>query len=300
MKITCPNCGFARDVDEKNLPPKAVMATCPKCKHRFKFRESTPAFLAEEPIAPKETGQEHEATPILEPTPPQSPIQEEPPGDLWSELEALNETTSGESNQAAESQEPALPLWERVDSGYATAFVQTILDMFKNPRHFFSSMPMGHGYIKPLIFFLIIIEAVAISQALWQVLGILPPSFFAESMHQSFQTLIALVLYPLQVIIFLFVDTAICFSFLRLFKADTKGFEGTFRAEVYSSVPMLLMIIPHIGLPLAMIGVTVYKFLGLKHIHGASSKQVISVMILPMLIAMAVAILLILLTQNHV
>ena len=192
------------------------------------------------------------------------------------------------------------PLWERVDSGYATAFVQTILDMFKNPRHFFSSIPMGHGYIKPLIFFLIIIEAVAITQALWQVLGILPPSFFAESMHQSFQTLIALVLYPLQVIIFLFVDTAICFSFLRLFKADTKGFEGTFRAEVYSSVPMLLMIIPHIGLPLAMIGVTVYKFLGLKHIHGASSKQVISVMILPMLIAMAVAILLILLTQNHV
>lgn len=82
---------------------------------------------------------------------------------------------------------------------------------------------------------------------------------------------------------------------MRLFKADTKGFEGTFRAEVYSSAPMLLMVVPYIGLPLAMIGVTVYKFLGLRHVHNATNKQVLAVLILPMLLAFVVAIVLTLL-----
>ena len=41
-----------------------------------------------------------------------------------------------------------------------------------------------------------------------------------------------------------------------------------------------------------MIGATVYKFLGLRHVHGATNKQVLAVLILPMLLAMAVAIIL--------
>jgi hypothetical protein len=41
-----------------------------------------------------------------------------------------------------------------------------------------------------------------------------------------------------------------------------------------------------------MIGTTVYKFLGLRHVHGASNKQVLAVLILPMLLAMAVAVIL--------
>jgi hypothetical protein len=65
---------------------------------------------------------------------------------------------------------------------------------------------------------------------------------------------------------------------------------------VYSAAPMLLMIIPYIGLPLAMIGVVVYKFLGLRHVHGATSKQILAVLVLPMLLAMTVAIILTLLT----
>lgn len=303
MNITCPKCGFARDVDEKALPPKAVMATCPKCTHRFKFRETSHAPLAEENTADKSTVENtvprvHETTTST----PTAQKDSSKDGDLWQELEALNDATPFENKEEIKEdpETPALPLWERVDSGYAAAFVQTILDMFKDPRRFFSSMPMGYGYIKPLIFFLIIIEVVAVSQALWQVLGILSPSFFTENLSQSLQTLLALILYPLQVSIFLFLDTAICFSFLRLFKADTKGFEGTFRAEVYSSVPMLLMVIPHIGLPLAMVGIIFYKFIGLKYIHGATSKQVIAVLVLPMLVALILAIFLILLTQNNV
>ncbi|SNR80053.1 hypothetical protein SAMN04488503_1360 [Humidesulfovibrio mexicanus] len=38
MRILCPLCGFAREVDESKIPPRAQMATCPKCAHKFRFR----------------------------------------------------------------------------------------------------------------------------------------------------------------------------------------------------------------------------------------------------------------------
>lgn len=38
MRILCPLCGFAREMDETKIPPRAQMATCPKCAHKFRFR----------------------------------------------------------------------------------------------------------------------------------------------------------------------------------------------------------------------------------------------------------------------
>lgn len=307
MNIICPSCGFGRTVNEATLPPKAVMATCPKCQHRFKFRE---------PQIPVDTADtQHQAAP---PAPPEPPLQREataPPRqtekpepfpqtkaepapiprdeDLWKELEALNDDEQSASGDSAhEEPRTSLPVWERAVSGYPHAFARTFLDVLTNPKGFFTAMPVGHGLLKPLLFFLIIVQAVALSQSIWQLLGILPPSPLTENLSDSLQAGLVLILYPLEVCAFLFLDTAINHFFLHLFKANTKGFEGTFRAEAYSAAPMLLMIIPFIGLPLAMIGTTVYKFLGLRHVHGASNKQVLAVLILPMLLVLAVAVVL--------
>lgn len=38
MRIICPLCGYAREVDETRIPARAQMATCPKCSHKFRFR----------------------------------------------------------------------------------------------------------------------------------------------------------------------------------------------------------------------------------------------------------------------
>ncbi len=307
MNITCPSCGFGRTVNEATLPPKAVMATCPKCQHRFKFREPTiPVDTVDpqkqaaqpEPMA-VQAHPEATATPRLAQQPePQAPPQPEPAAapreeDLWKELEALNDDEDSASGGFAHEQpKTSLPAWERAVSGYPHAFARTFLDVLTNPKGFFTAMPVGHGLLKPLLFFLIIVQAVALSQSIWQLLGILPPSLLTENLSDSLQAGLVLILYPLEVCAFLFLDTAINHFFLHLFKANTKGFEGTFRAEAYSAAPMLLMIIPFIGLPLAMIGTTVYKFLGLRHVHGASNKQVLAVLILPMLLALAVAVIL--------
>ncbi len=307
MNIICPSCGFGRTVNEATLPPKAVMATCPKCQHRFKFREPTipvdtvdPQTQAAQPEPP--AGQAHPevtATPRQTQQPePQAPPQPEPAAapreeDLWKELEALNDDEDSASGGFAhEPPKTSLPAWERATSGYPSAFARTFLDVLTNPKGFFTAMPVGHGLLKPLLFFLIIVQAVALSQSIWQLLGILPPSLLTENLSSSLQAGLVLILYPLEVCAFLFLDTAINHFFLHLFKANTKGFEGTFRAEAYSAAPMLLMVVPYIGMPLAMIGTTVYKFLGLRHVHGASNKQVLAVLILPMLLALAVAVIL--------
>ena len=265
MNITCPKCGFGRTVNETNLPPKAVMATCPKCQHRFKFREpsivlprqtapesdTTAPIPSTAPVAPDalaESIQRAPSAPHAEPAPPAAkpPVESAPPRDedLWKELEALNDDDGDSSYGHDQGQaHTSLPLWERATSGYPRAFAQTFMDVLVNPKNFFAAMPVGHGLVKPLVFFLIIVQAVALSQSIWQLLGIVPPSMLTENLDNSLQAAISLILYPLEVCIFLFLDTAINHFFLRLFKADTKGFEGTFRAEAYSAAPMLLMII---------------------------------------------------------
>lgn len=40
MKIVCPQCNFSRDIPQDRLPAKAVIATCPRCKHRFRMSAS--------------------------------------------------------------------------------------------------------------------------------------------------------------------------------------------------------------------------------------------------------------------
>lgn len=38
MLITCPECQFARNINAEAIPPKAQLATCPRCKTKFRFR----------------------------------------------------------------------------------------------------------------------------------------------------------------------------------------------------------------------------------------------------------------------
>lgn len=54
MRILCPLCGFGREIDEAKIPPRAQMATCPKCQHKFRFRvvDDPEQYEATPPDAP--------------------------------------------------------------------------------------------------------------------------------------------------------------------------------------------------------------------------------------------------------
>lgn len=301
MNIVCPNCGFSRNANTAELPERAIMATCPKCAHRFKFRDLPAPAQPEFHAAAEDLNQS--PPPAAPPTsagpPPPVPLQPAEPvheDDLWTGLAELNAADDEEETSATEIKDPLapkLPAWEQATTAYLRAFIQTILDMVSNPRSFFQAMPVGSGPLKPLLFFFIITECVAVVLALWQLAGVLPASTLTEDLGHNTQAALALILYPFQATLFLFLDAGINHAILRLLKADTKGFEGTFRAEAYSTAPMLLMVIPFIGVPMAMIAMTVYKFLGLRHVHGASSKQILIVLLLPALLALIAALVII-------
>ena len=55
MIIRCPHCEHTRSIPESKIPPTAALATCPKCKNRFRFRAVRPVTEPESselPAAP--------------------------------------------------------------------------------------------------------------------------------------------------------------------------------------------------------------------------------------------------------
>ena len=71
MQIVCPECRFAREVDESKIPARSQVATCPKCQTKFKFRDlPEPEFLIEEP----EPASAPEPTPAPKAEPEAKPV----------------------------------------------------------------------------------------------------------------------------------------------------------------------------------------------------------------------------------
>jgi predicted Zn finger-like uncharacterized protein len=59
MLLTCPHCGFSRQVEAAHLPRKSLRVTCPRCRQVFSLRlgEASQPSAAEPPVSlPPETG----------------------------------------------------------------------------------------------------------------------------------------------------------------------------------------------------------------------------------------------------
>jgi len=41
MQITCPHCGFSKQIDQQQLPPDITKVNCPKCKQSFQLQQET-------------------------------------------------------------------------------------------------------------------------------------------------------------------------------------------------------------------------------------------------------------------
>ena len=111
MQIICPECRFTREVDENKIPARSQVATCPKCRTKFKFRDlpeeefliEEPESAAPEPAAPKPAVHPEPATDDAprsraaqaRPTPeekafPDLPDPDEDSGDgLWQRLHTM-------------------------------------------------------------------------------------------------------------------------------------------------------------------------------------------------------------------
>lgn len=111
MQIICPDCQFTREVDETKLPARSQMATCPKCKTKFRFRElpKEKSTLEDTPDAAPVAEPVPEPEPVVAPTPAQpeptfpkiTAPGEDPKEELWDKLGDMAPPEGNQSEQPA-------------------------------------------------------------------------------------------------------------------------------------------------------------------------------------------------------
>jgi len=88
MLISCPHCGFSKEVDEPRLPDRPAKATCPRCRQAFTFQKEggfVPAAEAEEREGTAPPSEEEESTQAAPPSSLAPPAAASPgmPIDVW-------------------------------------------------------------------------------------------------------------------------------------------------------------------------------------------------------------------------
>ncbi|MBT8764258.1 zinc-ribbon domain-containing protein [Desulfohalobiaceae bacterium Ax17] len=293
MRITCPNCQFSQDIPEEKIPPKAEQATCPKCRHKFKFRDLSSSFkLSEEP----------EATPIEQNDKAtekrQSDLEGENKENIWEKLESMAEGTEQKKvdRDSLAEDEADIP-WEHLEKyGFFPGLFKTIKEAMLSPANFFARMKLT-GYSKPLVFYLLLAEVQAIANFIWQMVGLMPmissQGYAVPGMGiVGLGSAVILILYPILLTILLFMVVGFNHLFLVLVRAGTSGFQGTFRAVTYGSAPMILAIIPFIGPLLGGIWAMVVTVIGYKNIHRTSYVKVFIAMFLPIILGIVLGVIL--------
>ncbi|HDQ39794.1 MAG TPA: hypothetical protein ENN39_02015 [Desulfonatronum sp.] len=295
MEIICPQCNFTRIIPDEKIPARAEIATCPKCKHKFRFRELTEG-IATDATVDAETGPDNTSVPKQssekEPQPSLTHNKPETKQDngeeFWDKLAALGQphqdkqhrtSPSGDASTFAEIDVP----WEHLDKyGFFPGLWETIKRAMLQPAAFFRSMPVGNGQIKPLIFYLLIAEFQIVMQLLWDMTGV-GANATSEAGLAGISAVMLLVVYPLLLIMMLYLMAALVHACLHLVGVATRGFEGTFRALTYGSAPMVMVLVPMIGPLIGAIWSLIVTFLGYKHIHRSTTGKVLLAMLLPLI-----------------
>ncbi|MFA7166544.1 MAG: zinc-ribbon domain-containing protein, partial [Desulfoplanes sp.] len=217
MKIICPKCSFSREISEHNIPARAQIATCPKCGHRFQFREiAQPADTAPQTpaIQKSSTPDAHKIKPHS--TPPEPMVED----DIWDSLSAMQPSsqpkeTASSFSDAHDSTGPLPPPqgvpWENLGRfGFFPGFFETIKRVMLHPIHFFRELIFEPGIGKPLIFYLLIAEVQALAQFFWQMAGVVPMITNASGGSQiglglmGMGSAFILIMYPLILTVMLF------------------------------------------------------------------------------------------------
>jgi predicted Zn finger-like uncharacterized protein len=287
MLIRCPECDFAREVPDEKIPPKAQLATCPKCGHKFYFKKAQDEFDLE-----AETDE-------------QEPAGEEPEkkdSDIWSALESLNDDDFEEdkgrpfpSYESPRSSDTQGAPWEHLDTfGFFPGFFQTIKEVMLSPVQFFNDLAVSGGFNRPLIFYLLVAEIQALAQFMWQMLGVVPqmqgrPETILGIGMVGFGSLMLLVLYPIFLTLVLFIGSGLNHLCLLAVKAGSRGFEGTFRVVAYANAPMVLAVVPGIGPLIGVLWTLVCTFLGFKIVHRTTSARVLLAILLPLIVVMVLS-----------
>jgi len=188
--------------------------------------------------------------------------------------------------------------WDVESQGkWVEAMVSTIKEAITEPVRFFESMAGGKGWIRPLIFAMVISMLVFMISAAYQMgfqtiassldladpaeslafLSVYPISAGALVMFAAFAV-------PTGTTIGLLVQAGIYHLCLMILGAAKKGFQDTFRVACYSMAPQVFQIVPLLGGLIAWGWQAVLSIIGIKVVHETSYGKSTVAVFLPMIL----------------
>ncbi|MCC8193694.1 MAG: zinc-ribbon domain-containing protein [Deltaproteobacteria bacterium] len=256
MQIHCPVCDYSREVNLAKVPPTAEFATCPKCRHRFRFR------------AVDLDAVEHEAAP---------PQPDPAHGDVWDAMDSLQDRWKNRDSAAAgqedgesrsegvygpaRDEDVAIP-WENPRYlGYWQSFLRTSLWALLQPSNFFATLSRRPALLPALGFYLILGCAQHVLSVIWtyavgsmvreRVVATVGEAAFEQVFTNVFDNSLftpAVLSVPFQLAIQLFLTAAVVHLFVRLISPRTADFALSFKVVAYAGVGFALSLIPVAGL----------------------------------------------------
>jgi hypothetical protein len=211
----------------------------------------------------------------------------------------LPEPSSEESVQIpvhglpSKSTENVEPAWERASGLSLGAAIETVRQVFSNPKTTFQNLPPTGGLGRPLFFYTLVGWISGGTAIFYQITAasINPEMFLGEAAKGLTQGTIvaagiAVVLFlPLFLIAGAFIWAAMVHLFLMITGASRHGFEATFRALAYSSgATSMLQLVPLCGGYLYPVAHLVYGVIALKEVHRTDLWRVVLSMVLMMLL----------------
>ncbi|SBW01284.1 membrane hypothetical protein [uncultured delta proteobacterium] len=297
MQIHCPVCDYSREVNLAKVPPTAEFATCPKCRHRFRFR------------AVDLDAVEHASGP--EPDPKHADVWDAVDSlhDRWSGKDAGDDErgydderdddgeTEGEQDDApryGHTRRDDVPIpWENPrELGYGQSFTRTSLWALFQPSSFFAALNRRPALLPALAFYLIFGCFQYVLNVIWtSVLGNLVRDRFVANMgEEAFERIVgnviehslltpAVLSVPFQLAIQLFLTAAVVHLLIRIISPRAADFALAFKVVAYAGVGFSLVVIPIAGSLIAPVWYFVLLLIGCRNAFGLPWNKALLAMI---------------------
>lgn len=239
VNITCPQCGFSREVSPDRLPAGSAIATCPKCGCRFRLSG---------PKAPVGAGARPEE-------------QEEDIRVVASRAyaaEAERFEREKEREEFLRKRELGRNPWEMGgEIGWFAAFAQTVMRVMFSPQIFCAGLKPQCQLWQPLAFYMIICVIQTAAERIWSgfFISMLSSAAVADPQLQALLKALApqtgfalgLLLRCGILAIQLYVFSFLMYLAYRWIRAERASFALVFQIMAYSSAPAILSLMPIIG-----------------------------------------------------
>ena len=200
MLIHCPQCHFYRELNTSQIPDNAVMATCPKCQTRFRFRNLDSEYVDPSSSNTIHLLQQAESKTFTNPPTNNTSISHSDTECLKNSSSEYNQqnnyknvleklkkyTLTNQTRQPTDGYVDLIP-WEHPEKfDFFSSFYQTIVRVMFNPATFFGNISNAtSSLLRPLFFYILVRLFQTLMDGMWFMVSFqaLEPSITESSLH---------------------------------------------------------------------------------------------------------------------